>query len=203
MSLHQFKYFIFNKPFGVLSQFSGSEGRKTIKDFFTPAKDVYPVGRLDMDSEGLLLLTNDKNLINFLLDPKNKHEREYLVQVEGIPAANDLKKLENGIVIQGEKTLPAKVKKIPDPIIWKRNPPIRERRSIPVSWLDLIIVEGKNRQIRRMTAKIGYPALRLIRIRIKNIPLGELRTGEIRELSDKEARSLKMPAQSPNEGIGY
>jgi 23S rRNA pseudouridine2457 synthase len=189
----RFKYYAINKPFNVLSQFTDKQGRKTLKDFFDFSKDIYPIGRLDRDSEGLLLLTNDRTLTDFLLNPKNKHEREYLAQIEGIPREEDLKKLEEGLIIEKVKTLPAKAKKVSEPGIWKRIPPVRERKSIPHSWLRITLVEGRNRQVRKMTAKIGYPTLRLIRVRIRNILLGSLIPGKVRELSAEEIRKLKMP----------
>ena len=187
----KFRYFIINKPYGVLSQFSDKDGRKTLKDFFSFPKDVYPVGRLDMDSEGLLLLTNDKSLNDYLLNPVNKHEREYLVQVEGEPAENDLRLFSKGFFLAGIKTLEARAIKINTPDIWKRVPPIRERKNIPVSWLKVTLIEGRNRQVRKMTAKIGFPTLRLIRIRIKNILLDNLIPGKARELSIAEIDKLK------------
>jgi 23S rRNA pseudouridine2457 synthase len=190
--LPRFKYFIFNKPYGVLSQFTDKAGRRTLKDFNFPA-DIYPVGRLDLDSEGLLLLTNDKQLVNYLLNPLNKHEKEYLVQVEGEPDNKDIEKLEEGLFIKGIKTRKAKAKRISEPAIWERVPPIRVRKSIPVSWLSIILTEGKNRQVKRMTAKIGFPALRLIRIRIKNILLNDLKPGDSRELLHEELEKLKLP----------
>lgn len=189
---NKFRYFVFNKPFGVLSQFTDKNGRKTLKDYFYFPKDVYPVGRLDMDSEGLLILTNDKSLTNFLLNPANEHEREYLVQLEGIPSDSDLKLFEEGLLIEGIKTLKAKAVKINDPDLWDRIPPIRERKNIAVSWLKITLIEGRNRQIRKMTAKIGFPTLRLIRVRIKNILLDDLMPGKTRELYDKEIEKLKM-----------
>lgn len=192
MSQNKFRYFIFNKPYGVLSQFTDRGGRKTLKDFFNFPGDVYPVGRLDMDSEGLLLLTNDKSLTDFMLNPVNKHEREYLVQVEGEPAPADLRLLSKGLFIEGIKTLDAKAVKIKEPDLWERIPPIRERKNIPVSWLKVTLIEGRNRQIRKMTAKIGYPTLRLIRIRIKNILLDNLIPGKTRELLNTEVEKLKL-----------
>jgi len=185
------KYFIINKPYGVLSQFSDSEGRKTLKNFFHFPKDVYPVGRLDMDSEGLLILTNDKSLTDYLLNPKHKHEKEYYVQIEGIPTSEAIDKLRNGVVIEGRKTLTAKVKIISEPRLQERIPPIRKRKYIPTSWLSIIIIEGRNRQIRKMTAAVGFPTLRLIRVRIKNLTIGELKIGEVRELSSQEVELLK------------
>jgi len=190
---NKFKYFIFNKPYGVLSQFTDKVERKTLKDFFDFSADIYPVGRLDMDSEGLLILTNDKSLTNFLLNPTFNHEKEYLVQVEGEPGYSDLKLFEKGILIEGVITLPAKAVRIYEPEVWKRIPPIRERKNKPVSWLKIILIEGRNRQIRKMSAKIGFPTLRLIRIRIKNILLDNLKPGEYRELSLEEIKTLQLP----------
>lgn len=191
------KYFIVNKPYGVLTQFTDKQNRKTLSSLYNFPKDarlagrqVYPVGRLDLDSEGLLLLTNDKSLTDYLLNPKNKHEREYLVQLEGIPSEKDLQKLRNGIILKGGKTLPAKIKLINDSNFLPRIPPIRERKNIPTSWISITLVEGKNRQVRRMTAAIGFPTLRLVRVRIKNILLGNLNVGEVRELGTREVKML-------------
>jgi 23S rRNA pseudouridine2457 synthase len=191
MHLRKFKYFVINKPYGVLSQFTDKNGRKTLKDCYNFPKDLYPVGRLDMDSEGLLLLTNDKSLTDLLLNPVNRHEREYFIQVEGEPNYSDLQSLEEGLLINGIKTLKAKAVKINNPGLWERIPPIRERKNIPVSWLRLTLIEGRNRQIRKMTAKIGFPTLRLVRIRIKNILLDDLLPGNKRELSKMEIEKLK------------
>ncbi|MHB1686450.1 MAG: pseudouridine synthase [Ignavibacteriaceae bacterium] len=184
-------YFAVNKPYGVLSQFSDGYGRKTLADYFEIQKDVYPVGRLDMDSEGLLLLTNDKFLNDYLLHPANKHEREYYAQVEGMPAESELKKLETGIIIEKKLTLPAKVKLIEAQKIWERTSPVRERKNIPTSWISLVLIEGRNRQVRKMTAAAGHPTLRLIRVRIKNLLLKDLKPGEMRRLTDKEIVDLK------------
>jgi 23S rRNA pseudouridine2457 synthase len=191
MSHKSFRYFIINKPYGVLSQFTDKDGRKTLASLYQFPKDVYAVGRLDFDSEGLLLLTNDKSLTDYLLNPGNKHEREYYVQVEGIPGEDDLDKLREGVIIQGKKTLPAKVKIITPTSIPARIPPIRERKNIPTTWISLTLVEGRNRQVRKMTAKIGFPTLRLTRVRIKNILLGNLNPGEVRELRSEEIVKLK------------
>lgn len=184
------KYFAINKPYGVLSQFTDKEGRRTLESLFNFPKDVYPVGRLDMDSEGLLILTNDKFLTNYLLNPKNKHEREYFVQVEGIPTPEVLQKLSDGLIIEGRKTLPAKVKLIEEPDFPPRIPPIRERKTIPTSWISITLIEGRNRQVRKMTAAVGFPTLRLVRVRIKNILLGKLKFGEVRELTESEIEDL-------------
>ncbi|PKL82639.1 MAG: pseudouridine synthase [Ignavibacteriae bacterium HGW-Ignavibacteriae-3] len=185
------KYFIVNKPYGVLSQFTDKNGRPVLSGLYKFPKDVYPVGRLDFDSEGLLLLTNDKTLTDYLLNPKNRHEREYYVQVENIPVGNDLKKLRDGIILKEGKTLPAKVKIIDCPDFQARVPQVRQRKNIPTCWLSLTLTEGRNRQVRRMTAAIGFPTLRLVRVRIKNIALGDLRSGEVRKLLGSEIESLK------------
>ncbi|MFZ5947335.1 MAG: pseudouridine synthase [Stygiobacter sp.] len=188
---NQPKYFLLNKPYGVLTQFTDKENRPTLSSLYKFPKDVYPVGRLDLDSEGLLLLTNDKSLTNFLLNPKFKHEREYFVQVEGVPTEEAIKKLCDGVIIENRKTLPAKVKLIEDPNFEKRNTPIRERKNIPTSWLSITIYEGRNRQVRRMTAAVGYPTLRLVRVRIENLFLGNLKSGEVRKLTTDEIKQLK------------
>jgi 23S rRNA pseudouridine2457 synthase len=183
------KYFIINKPYGVLTQFADADGRPTLGSLYKFPKDVYPVGRLDMDSEGLLLITNDKELTDYLLNPKNKHEREYFVQVEGVPNETAMKKLCSGVVIAGVKTLPAKARLIDDPRFEERVPPIRERKTIPTSWISLSLVEGKNRQVRKMTASVGFPTLRLVRVRIGKIELGNMKPGEVKELTREEVYS--------------
>ncbi len=187
----RYKYYLVNKPYGVLTQFTDSDGRLTLASLHNFPKDVYPVGRLDMDSEGLLIITNDKELTDHLLNPKRKHEREYYVQVEGVPGKEALKKLSAGVEIKGERTLPAKAKLIDAPLFPERTPPIRERKNIPVQWISLVLTEGKNRQVRRMTASAGYPTLRLVRVRIKNIILGDMKPGEVRELTSDEIAGLK------------
>lgn len=191
MKNHLIKYYAAYKPYGVLSQFTDRNGRKTLSSLYNFPKDVYPVGRLDADSEGLLLLTNDKLLTDFLLNPKNLHEREYYVQVEGIPSEDKLDKLRNGITFKEFTSLPAKAKIIDIPSFPPRNPPVRERKTVPTSWLSICLFEGKNRQVRRMTAAIGFPTLRLIRVRIKNLLIDGLKPGEVRELTEKEIMELK------------
>lgn len=179
--MQKYLYFIFYKPYQVLSQFSAEGNKETLKNYCKVAADVYPVGRLDYDSEGLLLLTNNPSINNQLLHPSSKHQKEYYVQVEGAPTQIALLKLMQGIPIsingKQHKTLPCTATIIPTPNIAERNPPIRYRANIPTTWLSIIIVEGKNRQIRKMTAAIGYPTLRLLRWRINNITLKNLEVG--------------------------
>ena len=184
------KYYALNKPFGILSQFTDKTGRPTLGSLFKFPADVYPAGRLDLDSEGLLLLTDDNRLTDYLLNPKSKHEREYFVQVEGIPPDEALRKIREGILLKDGKALPAKVKIINEPGFPERVPPIRKRKNIPVCWLSITLIEGRNRQVRRMTAAAGYPTLRLVRVRIKNIGLGKLPPGEVRELTNAEITEL-------------
>jgi 23S rRNA pseudouridine2457 synthase len=195
----RFRYILFNKPYGVLSQFTDSEGRKTLTDLGHFPKDVYSVGRLDYDSEGLLLLTNDRGLKNFILDPKNKHSRTYLVRVEKIPSVEALDKLRGGVVIEKRKTLPAEVKLLTnDPNLPPRSVPIRFRKSIPTAWLEITLREGRNRQVRKMTASVGHPTLRLVRVKIGALVLEGLKPGESRELTKQEIKSLKQLVRIKN-----
>lgn len=189
--MSDYKYYIINKPFNVLSQFSDKMKRKTLKECYSFPNDVYPVGRLDMDSEGLLIITNDKVLTDQLLNPEKKVEKEYWVQVEGIPDEEKLNQLRRGVMIEGRKTLPAKVDFLTGMNIQPRTPPIRFRKNIPDTWLRIIINEGKYRQVRKMTASVGHPTLRLLRVRIKNILLGDLNPGQVRELTRAELQELK------------
>ncbi len=175
-------YLAFYKPYGILSQFTSDNPNETLSIFNLP-KDIYACGRLDKDSEGLLLLTNDGSLIEKLLNPKNEKEKTYWVQVEKIPSSEDLAKLEAGVVIGDYKTKPCRATIIqPQPEINPRIPPIRERKSIPTCWLEIIITEGKNRQVRKMTAAIGFPTLRLIRKSIGKLTLAGLSEGEFKEI---------------------
>jgi 23S rRNA pseudouridine2457 synthase len=185
------RYFIIYKPYQVLSQFTSEEGKQTLKAFFHVPADVYPVGRLDHDSEGLLILTNDPSLNHRLLNPSFAHEREYWVQVDGDIDEKALHALQTGVSISINgakyKTRPCKATRFTNtPEVPDRNPPIRYRKEIPTSWIKLVLTEGKNRQVRKMTAQTGFPTLRLIRYRIGGITLNGLLPGELREMNKND-----------------
>jgi 23S rRNA pseudouridine2457 synthase len=181
---------VFHKPYGVLSRFT-SDGSKwrTLAEFGLP-KDVWPIGRLDADSEGLLVLSSDKKLVDRLLSPKHAHARTYWVQVERIPDDAALAKLRSGVLLDGERTRPAQARHIDAPTIPPREPPIRFRKTVPDSWIELVLIEGRNRQVRRITAAVGHPTLRLVRAKIGDYALGSLAPGEWRVLDDQELARL-------------
>jgi 23S rRNA pseudouridine2457 synthase len=175
----------------VLCQFTDGEGRRTLKDYF-PIEGLYPVGRLDRDSEGLVLLTDDGPLAHRLTDPRFGHPRTYFAQVERIPAPEAIERLRRGVMLSDGPTRPADVEFQPDPVELPERPvPIRFRKNVPTAWLQLILREGRNRQVRRMTASVGHPTLRLVRMAIGAVGLNDLAPGEYRELTRDELRSLR------------
>lgn len=186
------RYFLLHKPYGYLSQFTREVPEHlTLADLGDFPPDVYPVGRLDKDSEGLLILTNDKQFNHRLLNPDFEHPRTYWAQVDGAPGTAAIEQLRSGVAIKVNKkvhqTLPAKVQVLdPPPNVEERDPPIRYRANIPTTWLELTLIEGKNRQVRRMCAKVGFPVLRLLRVAIGNLELGDLARGAVMELEKEE-----------------
>ncbi|MGK7889469.1 MAG: pseudouridine synthase [Leptolyngbyaceae cyanobacterium] len=210
---HKMRYLLFYKPYDVLTQFTDAEGqahqaktgalttstqvqRRTLKDFI-PVPGVYPVGRLDRDSEGVLLLSNDGGLQHRLTDPKFHHPKTYWAQVERIPTEADLEPLRRGVVIKQQRTRPAIATLLPPaPDLPPRNPPIRYRKTVPTAWIELILTEGRNRQVRRMTAAIGFPTLRLVRAAIGELTLEGLVPGGWRELTCEEVKGLKQRSRS-------
>lgn len=184
--------YLFNKPDGVLTQFRPVAGKATLADFGPFPKDVHPVGRLDEDSEGLLILTGDGALHHRLIDPKFSHPRTYLVQVERTPGGDALARLRAGVTVGGKKTRPADVRLLPvEPALWPKRTPIRFRKTVPTAWLEITLTEGRNRQVRRMTAAAGHPALRVVRMSVGPLLLAELRPGESRALTRAEERELR------------
>ena len=194
-------YCIIYKPFNVLSQFTSGDGKQTLKDFFDVPNNVYAVGRLDYDSEGLLILTNDKKLNHQLLNPFFSHEREYWVQVDGEINEQAVQDIQQGvdITVDGKlyrtKKCSATICTLP-PVVPDRMPPIRYRKNLPVSWIKLVLTEGKNRQVRKMTAAVGFPTLRLIRYRIQNCTIESLQPGEMRILTLSEVNHFLFPGRN-------
>jgi len=185
---------LLNKPYEVLTQFTDEHGRATLKDF-VPVPNIYPVGRLDFDSEGLVLLTDDKQLQHRLSDPKFKVSKTYWAQVEGTISAAALQQLRQGVQIKDGLTAPGEALKLPEPAgLWARSTPIRYRASIPTSWLEVQISQGMNRQVRKMCAAVGLPCLRLVRAAIGPLTLGALQPGEWRELTAAEVAMLRQIA---------
>ena len=188
------KYILFYKPYGVLCQFTDDSAspRPTLKEYID-IPEVYSVGRLDFDSEGLLLLTNDGQLKHHLIDPQFAHKRTYWVQVERIPTETALQQLRDGVVIQGYRTKPAIANLLEsEPDLPPRNPPIRFRANIPTAWIELTLTEGKNRQVRKMTAAVGFPTLRLVRVAIAHLRLDDLAVGQWRNLTEPELQELRL-----------
>jgi 23S rRNA pseudouridine2457 synthase len=185
--MKKFSYYAFYKPYGILSQFTSENPDETLSHFSLP-KDIYAAGRLDKDSEGLLLLTDDGPFINKLANPINEKEKTYWVQVENIPDLDSLNKLSKGVTIGDYKTRPCKVRLLDQAQIpfGERNPPVRFRKSIPTTWIEIILTEGKNRQVRRMTASIGHPTLRLVRVKIGKIELFDLNPGEFKKINKED-----------------
>lgn len=187
------KYIIFNKPYAVLSQFTSEDGKQSLKDFGFP-KRVYPVGRLDYDSEGLMLLTDDNEIKHKLTDPKFELPKTYLAQVERVPTEESLQRLRNGIVIEGKKTKPAEVRLLDnEPDLPPRSVPIRFRKTVQTSWIELTLREGRNRQVRKMTAAISHPTLRLVRIKIGAVTIDQLKPGQWKMIDRKQF----IPTVSP------
>ncbi len=186
------RYFILNKPYGTLCQFTDKEGRPTLGALGRFPADVYPVGRLDADSEGLVLLSNDGKLKHTLLDPKKRHPRTYLAQIERLPTPAAIERLSSGVIIEGKTTLPAKVRLLDEePTVPPRPVPIRFRKNVPTAWIEITLHEGRNRQVRKMTAVVGHPTLRIIRTGIGSLTLEGLRPGEHRALNSTEIAELR------------
>lgn len=188
------KIILFNKPFNVLSQFTDGEGRETLSSY-VELKDVYPAGRLDRDSEGLLLLTDDGRVQHMISHPRHKMAKTYWVQVEGVIGSDACDALMKGVQLKDGPAKAILAKPLEEPDVWDRDPPVRERKSVPTSWLKLIIDEGRNRQVRRMTAAVGFPTLRLIRFAIGDWTIEDIKVGEWKQVS--VPRSLMDELSSP------
>lgn len=191
------RYLMLNKPYGVQSRFSGDAPTRTLKGY-VPIPGVYPVGRLDMDSEGLLILTDDGPMSHRLTDPRYEHPKTYWVQVERIPDEDALEQLRRGVSIQGVMTRPAEVRLLEAaPELPERPVPVRFRKNVPTAWLEILLREGRNRQIRRMTAEVGYPTLRIYRVGLGPLTLGDLPPGAWRELTPDEISALRTLSGKP------
>ena len=185
-------YYLFYKPYDVLCQFTDGLGRKTLKDFGPFPKNTYSVGRLDLDSEGLLLITNDNEVNHRLTEPSFEHPRTYLAQVDGIPSLDTLDQLKHGVMMEGKQTKPISARLLHhEPNLPQRVPAIRYRKNIPTAWIEITLYEGRNRQVRKMTAAIGHPTLRLVRTGIGMLLLGGLQPGESRRLTKDEGMGLR------------
>lgn len=192
MAMGKYRYILFYKPYCVLSQFTDNSGdqRRTLKDYVS-VPSVYPVGRLDWDSEGLLLLTNHGQLQHRLSHPRFQHPRTYWVQVERIPEIDALRQLRTGVIIDHQRTRQALVQMLnTEPQLPPRDPPIRFRKNVPTAWLEMTLTEGRNRQVRRMTAAVGFPTLRLVRVAIAHLSLEKLQPGQWRDLTPEELNPL-------------
>jgi 23S rRNA pseudouridine2457 synthase len=201
------KYILLNKPYNVVCQFSKSEEHEQTLADYVPIPDVYPAGRLDHDSEGLVMLTDDGGLQHCLTDPQFGHPKTYWAQVEGLPTPDAVRRLAAGVLLKGYKTRyrtrPAKARILdPQPELWPRNPPIRYRANIPSTWIEIVLDEGRNRQVRRMTANVGYPTLRLVRMAIGDLSVEGLAPGQFRELTAKELAKLMRFLDSPLRVLG-
>lgn len=198
---------LFNKPYGVLTQFTNADGRPTLADYI-PFPGVYAAGRLDADSEGLVVLTDDGALQARISDPRHKLAKRYLTQVEGLVTDAALRQLAAGVTLRDFRTQPCQARRIADPpVLWERNPPIRYRQSVPTSWLELILKEGKNRQVRRMTAHVGFPTLRLIRWAVGEWTIDQILPGQWRELDISGQPERKSRVNDPdarrNRGVNF